>query len=306
MAEVADVYTFLLDQLGLTYSRIDRGPWSGAVTARTADVKATLALPGMRATLVLSETGDLRKSRRFEAAPASAENGNTVDFPLDGLRPDTRYTYALEVDGRVEELKRGFFQTFPTGAASFRIAFASCAKTGSANEVFDRIRENEPLFYMNMGDFHYQNISTNLRSRYRAAYDLVQGSPRQADLYRHVPLVYMWDDHDFGGNGSGKASRSHEAARLTYQERVPHYPLAAGKGDVPIYHSFEVGRVKFILTDLRSARDSVTNRDDASKSMMGPEQKAWFKQELLSANGRYPLMCWVSSVPWLGEKGSNY
>ena len=30
------------------------------------------------------------------------------------------------------------------------------------------------------------------------------------------------------------------------------------------------------------------------------------KQVLLAARGKYPLICWVSSVPWLGEKGSNY
>jgi alkaline phosphatase D len=172
--------------------------------------------------------------------------------------------------------------------------------------VFDRIRESDPLFYMNTGDFHYLNIATNLRSRFRAGYDAVLASPQQSELYRQVPLVYMWDDHDFGGNGSSRESRSHEAARLTYQEYVPHYPLAAGIGDVPIYQSFSVGRTKFILTDLRSERDSVTNKDDAAKSMMGPAQKAWFKQELLSARGKFPLICWVSSVPWLGEKGSNY
>jgi alkaline phosphatase D len=159
---------------------------------------------------------------------------------------------------------------------------------------------------MNMGDFHYLNIATNVPARFRAAYDTVLASPQQADLYRHVPFVYIWDDHDFGGNNVGGRSNSREAARLAYQEYVPHYPLSAGSGNVPIYQSFNVGRVKFILTDLRSERDAVTNKDDAAKSMMGAAQKAWFKQELLSAKDKYPLICWVSSVPWLGEKGSNY
>ncbi|HYV30874.1 MAG TPA: alkaline phosphatase D family protein, partial [Candidatus Binatia bacterium] len=221
-------------------------------------------------------------------------------------KPETRYYYALEVNGRLDRVKRGEFRTFPEGRASFSIAFASCARTASTSDVFDRIREHRPLFFMNMGDFHYLNITTNLRSRFRAGYDTVLASPQQADLYRHVPFVYMWDDHDFGGNSSTRESRSHEAARLTYQEYVPHYPLAAGAGNVPIYQSFNVGRVKFILSDLRSERDTLTNKDDAAKSMMGAQQKAWFKQELLSANGKFPLICWVSSVPWLGEKGSNY
>jgi alkaline phosphatase D len=39
--------------------------------------------------------------------------------------------------------------------------------------------------------------------------------------------------------------------------------------------------------------------------MMGAQQKEWFKRELLEANGRYPLICWVSTVPWIGLAGAN-
>jgi hypothetical protein len=37
--------------------------------------------------------------------------------------------------------------------------------------------------------------------------------------------------------------------------------------------------------------------------MMGPQQKAWFKKELLGAKGTYPLIFWVSTVPWIGMTG---
>ncbi len=150
------------------------------------------------------------------------------------------------------------------------------------------------------------NIQTNDRAQFRAAYDTVLASPQQAELYRHVPFFYIWDDHDYGGNNSYRKAPSREAARLTYQEYVPHYPLAAGPGPVAIYQTFAVGRVKFILTDLRSERDDVKKKDNAQKSMMGANQKAWFKEQLLAARDKYPLICWVSSVPWIGEAGTNY
>jgi len=206
--------------------------------------------------------------------------------------------------GQLDRTKRGELRTFPpAGPASFTLAFASCARTGSASDVFDRIRELRPLFYMNMGDFHYLDIRTNSRPRFRAAYDSVLASPQQSELYRQVPFVYMWDDHDFGGNNSDRRMFN-DAPRATYEEFVPHYPLVFGHGG-PISQSFSVGRVKFILTDLRSARDAVTNRDDGAKSMMGAQQKEWFKRQLLEANGRYPLICWVSTVPWIGLPGTN-
>ena len=228
-----------------------------------------------------------------------------VGFRLNQLEPDTLYHYAVAVDGRPDLEKRGQFRTFPGGPASFTFAFGSCARTASSHAVFKTIQERQPLFFLNDGDWHYQNIKTNSRARFRAAYDRVLASRQQADLYRHVPFIYVWDDHDFAGENSDGRSRSREAARLTYEEYVPHYPLAAGAGDVPIYQAFSVGRARFILTDLRSERSPSKDKDDAAKTMLGARQKAWFKQELLAASGTYPLIFWVSSVPWIGLAGVN-
>src|SRR5207247_2718365 len=75
--------------------------------------------------------------------------------------------------------------------------------------------------------------------------------------------------------------------------------------ELAIWQSFAVGRVKFILTDLRSQRDEPKKKDNAEKSMLGAKQKEWFKSELLAANGKYPLICWVSSVPWIGDVGKS-
>ena len=137
-------------------------------------------------------------------------------------------------------------------------------------------------------------------SEYRRAFDTVLASPTQSALYRHVPLVYMWDDHDFGPDDAYGADPGGAAARLTYREYVPHYPLAVGDGDRPIYHAFSVGRVRFILTDLRSERTVSTGPDDVTQTMLGARQTRWFKEELRRANGVYPLIVWVNTVPWIG------
>ena len=302
---IADEFAFLCDQLNIPFTLVDRGPWSGGVTPTTAVVKARLVGEGMAAELLISEDATLKEALRMGSVRTQSSEHNLVSYELQRLKPDTVYHYALEINGRVDWASRGRFRTFPPGPSSFRMAFASCAKTASANEVFDRIRENHPLFFMNMGDFHYLNISTNSVARYRNAYDQVLSSLPQTLLYRDTAFVYMWDDHDYGGNNSNRKSSSHESARKAYAEYVPHYPLAAGGGDQPIYQSFDVGRVRFILTDLRSERDDVKKKDDESKSMMGTKQKEWFKQRLLEANGKFPLICWMSSVPWIGEPGAN-
>lgn len=287
-------------------SPIERGPLCGAVTTNSAVIKAKLATNGATARLVFSRSAELTEPLYSAADTAATNRGKVVAFTLDQLVPDTAYHYALEIDGKIVPEKHGEFRTFPMGPVSFSFAFGSCSLTGSTNKVFDVIRENRPLFYMNDGDWHYEDIRDNVRSRFRAAYDKVLASPPQAKLYRHIPFVYMWDDHDFTGDNSDTSTKAHEATRLTYQEYIPHYPLAAGQGDVPIYQTFTVGRAKFILTDLRSARDKSNKKDDDKKSMLGAAQKEWFKQQLLEANGKYPLIVWVTTVPWLGHSGSNY
>ena len=278
---------------------VDRGPWVGGVTPTSAVVKVKVAREGASARLSFGESG---RTVSF-TPPKQAEKSRLVRFDLPNLKPATHYFYNVEVDGRFDRANLGQFMTFPTGPASFTFAFASCARTASSHSVFRTIREDRPLFFMNIGDFHYLNIKTDSREKFVAAYDEVLGSAPQADLYRNVPFVYIWDDHDYGGNNSSRTAGSHSAARLVYDEYVPHYPLGAGEGDNPIYQAFSVGRVRFILTDLRSERTPDSDKDTTQKTMLGAKQKAWFKQELLSAKAKYPLIFWVSTVPWIGRAG---
>ncbi len=304
--QLADVYAFLLERLGVDFSQVSRGPWSGGVTPHSAIVKAKVAREGMKTRLLASKNPLITSPIRTQPAVSDTNDHNIVAFTLENLEPNTQYYYALEINGRMDHKKRGGFKTFPpAGPASFEIAFASCGRTGSTRDVFDRIREHRPLFYMSMGDFHYEDIRTNRPSRFRAAYDAVLASPQQADLYRAVPIVYMWDDHDYGGNNSNRKSTTHPAARGTYDLYVPHYPFVEPELEEPINQTFTVGRVKFIITDLRSDRDDPKEKDDAKKTLLGDKQKKWFKDELLAANGKYPLICWMTSVPWIGERGKS-
>jgi len=116
-------------------------------------------------------------------------------------------------------------------------------------------------------------------------------------------MAYGWDDHDYGPNNSFRQAPGQGAAQQVYREYVPHYDLAQDATTQPIYQAFTVGRVRFILTDLRSARTS-NSVPDSVKTMMGAEQKAWFKEQLAQARDQYPVVAWVSSMPWIGEDSS--
>jgi alkaline phosphatase D len=110
----------------------------------------------------------------------------------------------------------------------------------------------------------------------------------------------MWDDHDYGPNNSSGAAVVQDVAQRAYRAFVPHYPLAnPSRG--PVQQAFTVGRVRFLLTDLRSARSRNDRPDTAEKTMMGEAQKAWFKQQLQAAAGEAVAIVWVSSVPWIAN-----
>lgn len=274
--------------------------WSGAVAPTSAKVNAKIALESNAVRLVVSQNSNLSSPLFSSYTTASqATNNRVAALSITGLTPNTAYFYAIEAEGAVDNSKIGQFTTFADGPFSYTFAVSGDATTGSSHPIYTTIRDQNPLFFLNPGDIFYGAIGVNNRDLFRAAYDATMMSATQSLLYQQVPLSYMWDDNDYGMNNSSASAPGREAARLTYQEYVPHYPLAAGSGNVPIYQSYAVGRAKFILTDLRSERSL------GAGTMMGAVQKAWFKQELLSAKGTYPLIFWLNTVPWVSSADND-
>jgi phosphodiesterase/alkaline phosphatase D-like protein len=269
--------------------------WTGAVTTSSATIKARVVPPGTEARLVLSREPDLVQP---DVRLAATARGGIATFTPAGLAPGTRYFYAVEAGGHRSAVGR--FRTFLAGPMSFRLAAASCASTGSRSGVFLAIDRLEPDMFIHMGDLHYENIAQPLVSRFLRAYDDVFSSGPQAALYRHVPIAYVWDDHDYGPNDSDRTSPSRAASQAAYRAAVPHYPLAS---DGPIHQAFTIGRVRIILTDVRSERSPVRDRDDGGKTLLGQEQRAWLLEQLADASS-FPLVVWVNTVPWITREGS--
>lgn len=283
--------------------------WSGAVTSASARVRARVTVEG--AVRLLVTRGDGRDAATphvvTPTGPPSTDGVHTFD--VDGLQPDTAYRYAIETAaGR--DARGGRFRTFADGPLSFAFAFGSCASTGSNNLVFDTIRSRAPHFFLHLGDFHYANIGVDDPWRFRDASNRVLRSPRQSALYRDAPIVYVFDDHDFGTDDSDGTSVTKASAQRVYRERVPHYPLplsatllgsAAGTG--PIAQAFTVGRARVIVTDTRSERTPQRARDADTRTMLGPAQRQWFVNQLTrAADEKAPVVFWANTVPWITKE----
>jgi len=271
--------------------------WSGAVTESSFSVRAKLDDEATSVRLVVTSSDDLADGT--PGASVASDEHQVVQLVATGLEPDTRYHYAVEVDGALDRTRSGTVRTFPSGPASFTVAIGSDARVGSNGAVFDAIRAAEPLLYVVPGDLQYANIDTPNHGQFEEAFDLTLTRTGQAALYRSAPVAYVWDDHDFGGNGSDGSTPSAPVAHEMYRSYVPHYPVAGATS--AIYQSFTIGRARFLLTDGRSARSPVADPDNAEKSMLGDDQKAWLKRELLAANNSQELIVWVNPLPWISE-----
>jgi hypothetical protein len=288
---------------GQTQGPFIGGVWAGNVSPTSATVSIRLDTPGQRVRLQVSQNESLAAPIFSSVVTTAAALGNTVKLSVQGLQSDTDYYYGIEVGGvlRSEAVSRGRFRTFPIGRASFRIAFGSCSDFRDADQrVWDAIREERPLMFIHMGDLHYSNTNSTVAEDYRANYDRVLSHPAQGAFYRSLPMAYMWDDHDFAGNDSDATAIGRDAARAVYRERVPHNPIGPTGGTIG--QAFTIGRVRFIMTDLRSALSPAGTKESPSKSKMGAAQKQWFKQELINArDSAFPFIVWVNTVPWIAE-----
>ena len=284
---------------------------TGGVSDTTAVVKAAFVdRLGDTPPLLVSRRRDLAEAvsvpGRATAAPSTSyAQRSIVEYGLVGLDPATEYFAGLRPG--TGTLAR--FRTFGRGPSGFVAAFASCAggtrvvpmSHVSNSGVFAALAALDPHVFIHMGDLHYYNIPGPARpvpavaGLFRRALDRVLSQERQALFYRRTPLAYIWDDHDYGTDGSDGTSPTRDAARFYYASDLPAYETPLSRNaDGPIAQVFDIGRVRFLMTDTRS------ERLPAQRTMLGARQLAWLLAELERAAGDgTPLVAWINTVPWI-------
>ena len=277
--------------------------WSGALQPTSARVNVKLLKPGAGVRLVVSTNPDFSTFIEGPRAILNKANPLMVALTINGLRPNTKYYYAIETGNKPDTSADdiGTFITPSDSAFSFQFTLGSCLHSNSHHPVFEKMLEKNPLFFLQMGDFHYDNPNSrsNINS-HRLPYEHLLANTTYRNFFRHCPIAYVWDDHDFAGNNSDSLAAGKTNARLAYREYIPSYPfdVTNAKADAPVYQSFNIGRVHFILTDERSSRGKPT--------MLGTIQKQWFKNQCLYARDHHLIIAWMSTVSFGGDGPDNW
>ncbi len=276
--------------------------WSGAITDSSFSVVFMPESAG-RFDVEILQGSDIVFNRRIE----SGDSLTPIRVDITSL--DASTTYLWKVNGVT-----GRATTFSQGPFSFDVAVGSCAATGSESPLFEQMALREPLFYLQTGDLHYGDIESDCEAAFADHIGQVARSSTQSALFRAAPFSYMWDDHDFGPNNSAGNAPCKRVAISTYRNYIPHYPTAFGGVDDPISQTFDTGRVRFVLTDLRSQKvrptydpDNSCIRTSAGTNFGSELHLQWFFDQLIESKQQGKVVAWVSGIPWINAPGGpNY
>jgi hypothetical protein len=286
---------------GVSYVNELQYKWVGALQPSSATVVAKLSSASTSCRVVFSTSPSLTSPIYSSIGNCAAAVNYMTKMKVSGLNPATKYYYAVESNGAIDNSSNdiGSFTTPEQGGFSYKFVVASCAVT-SDHQVYTAMKNKAPLMYISTGDLHYgnPNSATDINV-HRMQYEqrVLMREPAR-NFFSEVPFAYMWDDHDFSGDGGSAASEGKTNARFAYQEYIPHYNLPSGYGDVPIYQAFTIGRVRFIMSDLRSEKTAT--------SLMSAKQKSWFKSECIRAKKRNEIIAWVTGVSFGGHSADNW
>lgn len=148
-----------------------------------------------------------------------------------------------------------------------KIAFGSCAKSDKPQPIWDAVLATEPDLFIFLGDNVY--LDTRDPEVMRRKYAELAAQPGFQKLKASVPIVAIWDDHDFGENDAGSDYPMKEETRRQFLDFFGEPVDSVRRTRDGIYTSYLFGpagrRVQIILPDLRWNRTPIYPMDLGGK-----------------------------------------
>jgi alkaline phosphatase D len=223
----------------------------------------------------------------WEASP-TRENYLCVVFDIDGLDPEEPFEISLESAHGTTERRR-YRTAPPAGARRFTLTFGSCFwdYPNQGLTIFDAIARESPDVFVMAGDNCYYG-DADWQSE--EAMMLAQLRHRNNDplrrLLARVPVLGIWDDHDYGPNDSDS---SFEGPSLSVFQRV-WANASYGTPETPgVFSSVRLGPVELFLLDSRSSRVG-------QQHIHGEAQLAWLFDALAASAAPVKLIVSGSQV----------
>jgi len=170
-----------------------------------------------------------------------------------------------------------------------RIAFGSCNKHDKAQPMWQYVSRQSPDLWVWLGDNIYGDTDNMVLMKQK--YDLQLKHSDYQSFIKDVPVIGIWDDHDYGSNNAGKEfPLKAESQNLHFN--FLNVPRNAVQRKTPgIYSSYSFGsgdkKVKFFMLDTRSFRDN----PKTGGTMLGSKQWEWLEGEMKKSDAAVNIIC---------------
>jgi alkaline phosphatase D len=250
-------------------------------------------------------------ARGIEQKIISTVKGPQIHWNVDRIlikNLDSNKKYRLLVVNKFRKkiIDYRYFNTLKLKKSEVRFILGSCMSDSHAfehvrNVIWDKMLTHNADFLMLLGDQVYVDDFDFVKRDEVSEFDLWTryiDSFRKIPLFQNkqlIPILSVWDDHDFGTNNSNKTFKSKEASKKVYSaffggESIPDVYEMSNNG---ISFSFNGYNQKFILMDDRYYREV-----DAKSPFgeWGKDQHKWFFKQI--DQGQKPI--------WLANGGQFF
>jgi alkaline phosphatase D len=170
-----------------------------------------------------------------------------------------------------------------------RVAMGSCNRQSEPQPLWEPILAFQPQLWIWLGDNVYGD-TTNMAELARK-YSEQKNNPGYSKLLSSVPVVGLWDDHDYGDNDSGfnfPKKRESQKLFLDFFDEPADSPRRKRDG---IYDARSFGpdgkKVLVVLLDVRFWRPPPNSGGD----ILGEAQWRWLEKTLRESDAQVHLLC---------------
>ena len=188
------------------------------------------------------------------------------------------------------------------------IAFGSCNHQNDPQNYWQSITANRPDLWIWLGDNIYADTQDMIAMK--GMYDSLKMNHFYKEFYKNIPLIGVWDDHDYGTNDGDKNYPQKKVSRdlmLEFLDVPKENPVWQREGAYSAY-TFGTGekKVKIILLDARYFRDTLEINDQGEDKyvknetgdILGEAQWKWFENELNQSDAKLILIgCGIQMLP---------
>lgn len=186
-----------------------------------------------------------------------------------------------------------------------RIAFGSCNRVELPQPLWNPIMAHKPDLWIWLGDNIYGDTTNMDVLKYK--YDLQKQKPDYQRLWASVPVIGIWDDHDYGkndGDATFPYKKESQQRMLEFLNEPASSPRWKQEG---AYVSYVFGtghtQVKIILLDGRYFREPLQRiqgvyQPNETGNLLGEAQWQWLQKELTDSPAALHLIaCGVQFIP---------